>query len=536
MKDRATAGLRRITTAFASFTPGQKAVTVLGVLVLAIGGYFFATWAAQPSYAPLFSNLSATDASAIVDKLSSSGVPYKLTDGGGTILVPNNQVYDVRLKMSGQGLPAASDTGYSLLDKQGITTSEFMQNVTYQRALEGELANTIKSISGIQAASVHLAIPQKDIFSNDQQKTTASVLLTSALGQQPSQTQVQAIVHLVASSVVGLDPSQVTVAGADGTVLSTGDGQALSAANGLRDQQTSDFEQRMNTALQQMVASVVGPGHVVVRTTADLDYDQTQTKTQTYVAPSPSTPPLSQSSNVESYQGTGGGAGGVLGADNIQVPAAAGSGTYTHSSNTQDNAVGMVTQTRNSAPGNIRKLSVAVLLDSTAAKNVDMTQLQNLVANAAGITPARGDTIAVSAMPFDQTATKQAQQAAAAAAAASKQQQLMSMVKTGGLVLAVLFLVFLAWRAARRSRRAALSQAELERMNRIQATIERQQASLVGSEPAQLTAGGPSSLEAIEARRVDEEARRREINTMVERQPDQVAELLRGWMAESKRT
>src|SRR2546430_1161893 len=170
------------------------------------------------------------------------------------------------------------------------------------------------------------------VFSDDQQKPTASVLVVPASGKTPGQDQIQAVVHLVASSVVGLDPDQVTVASADGTVLSTGDGQAVSAVTSLRQQQTNDFEQRMNSALEQMLASVVGPGHVVVKTTADLDYDQTQTKTQTYVAPSPSTPPLSQTNSNEAYSGTAGTNGRVLGPGTLHVPhRAAGSRPYSRS-------------------------------------------------------------------------------------------------------------------------------------------------------------------------------------------------------------
>ncbi|MEN3309201.1 MAG: flagellar M-ring protein FliF [Micromonosporaceae bacterium] len=533
MRDRVTSAGRRLAATFGSFTPGQKAVTILGVLVLAVGGYAFSTWAAQPSYAPLFSNLSATDAGAIVDKLSSNGTPYKLADGGATIMVPQSQVYDVRLKMSGQGLPAQSDSGYALLDKQGITTSEFMQNVGYQRALEGELAKTIKSINGVRSATVHLAIPQKDVFADDQQKPTASVLISS--GKTPQQDQIQAIVHLVAASVVGLDPSQVTVASADGTVLSTGDGQAVSAATGLRQQQTSDFEQRMNTALEQMLASVVGNGHVVVKTTADLDYDQTQTKTQTYVAPSPSTPPLSQSNNTETYAGTGGNTGGVLGPNNIQVPnGVAGSGTYSRSTNTQDNAVGLVSETRNSAPGNLRKLSVAVLLDASTAKNVSLGQIQSLVSSAVALTPSRGDTIAVGSMPFDQTTADKAKAAIADANKATQQEQLMSMAKTGVMVAAVLALLFLAWRASRKSKRSRLSDEEVAQLERIQATAGKRK---TGGAPAAI--GDDSDLAALEARAAlapeDRPDYRTEISTLVERQPDNVAQVLRDWLAESRR-
>jgi flagellar M-ring protein FliF len=532
MKDRALDVLKRLTRTFGAFTPGQKAVTLIGIVVLGVGGFLFANWAAAPSYAPLFSNLSATDASAIVDKLNSTGTPYQLSDGGATVLVPQSQVYDLRLKMSGAGLPAQADTGYSLLDKQGLTTSDFMQNVDYQRALEGELNKTIKSISGVQAATVHLALPQKDVFAADTKKPTASVLVTTATGRGLSPDQVQSVVHLVAASVVGLDPNQVTVADATGTVLSAGGGQAASTAGSGRSQQTTLFEQRMDEALQQMLVSVVGPGHAVVKTTADLDYDQTETKTQSYVAPSPSSLALSQSTTSESFTGTGGGAGGVLGPDNIQVPTGTGTGTYSHSTNTQDNAVGMVTETRNAAPGNVRRLSVAVLLDSATAKNVDLSQVQKLVSSAVALNVTRGDTIAVSALPFDQSQAKQAQQAQSSAAKAASQAQLIAMAKTGGMALAIAVLVLVAWRASRKSRRGDLSKGETAALDRIQAVLEkRDSAGAIGD-------GGPPALGSAEAQSaadaLEMQARQRDIAEMVDEQPDEVATLLRGWLAERR--
>src|SRR3712207_60050 len=210
--DRLPQPLRRLLSTFSSFTPGQKAVTIVAVLALAVGGYFFASWAATPSYATLFSNLSSKDASAIVESLQKSGTPYELANGGQTILVPQDQVYDLRLQLSGEGLPGEADTGYALLDKQGVTTSDFMQHVGYQRALEGELAKTIKSIDGVDGATVHLVIPEKDVFADDQNKPTASVLVASQGSSGLTGQQVQAIVHLVASSVEGLETSAVTVA------------------------------------------------------------------------------------------------------------------------------------------------------------------------------------------------------------------------------------------------------------------------------------------------------------------------------------
>src|SRR5690349_13194107 len=164
MRERLTAIAGRGTTAWNSFTSGQKAVTIVAILALAIGGYFFATWAGQPQYAPLFTNLAGADASSIVDKLTSDGTPYELADGGGTILVPKDKVYAERISMSSAGLPSQGEAGYALLDKQGVMTSDFMQRVTYRRALEGELGKTIRAIDGVTAATVHLAIPEKDVF------------------------------------------------------------------------------------------------------------------------------------------------------------------------------------------------------------------------------------------------------------------------------------------------------------------------------------------------------------------------------------
>src|SRR5690348_7548976 len=259
MTDRLPAPVRRITDTFRSFTPGQKAVTIAAVIALVVGAYFFATWASKPTYSILFNNLSTKDASAIVESLQKSGTSYELANDGQTIMVPQDQVNSLRLSLSGEGLPGESDTGYALLDQQGITTSDFMQHTNYQRALQGELANTIKSIDGVEAATVNLVLPQKDVFADNQDKTTASVLVQSAPNKPLSGEKVQAIVHLVASSVEGLDPTQVTVAGADGKILSTGGGQAVATGGDSgADSQTVSFQNRLNQSLQNMLDSVVG--------------------------------------------------------------------------------------------------------------------------------------------------------------------------------------------------------------------------------------------------------------------------------------
>jgi flagellar M-ring protein FliF len=405
-----------------------------------------------------------------------------------------------------------------------------MQHTNYQRALEGELSNTIKSIDGVEAATVHLVMPQKDVFADDQDKTTASVLVQTSPSKPLSSQQVQAIVHLVASSVEGLDPTQVTVAGADGKILSTGGGAAVATgADSGADSQTAAFQTRLNTSLQNMLDSVVGPGHAVVTTTAQLDYDQTETKTKTYTA-DPSLPALSESISREAYNGNGTGSGGVLGPDNIQVPngvsSSSGTGQYESSSTTRNNTLNSVEETRKAAPGAVKKLSVAVLLDSTTAGTVNPAQVQQLVSAAAGIDATRGDTVAVSAMPFDTSAATAAKDALAASAAAEKSQKQTSLIRTGAMALVVLILLFLAWRASRRNKkRKALSPAELAHLEAMQVALEQKQlAELNAAIPSPaLTGPSPEDLAV--------EERQREIEQMVEDQPEEISALLRGWLA-----
>ncbi|SNR42383.1 flagellar basal-body MS-ring/collar protein FliF [Blastococcus mobilis] len=211
--------MERARSTFSTISLGQKVVIGLLVLGLLLGGFFFFRWITAPTQAPLFSNLASTDASAIVDELNAAGVAYELTDGGQTIMVAKDQVYDLRLTMSGQGLPAGQDTGYALLDEQGITTSEFQQQVTYQRALEGELSKTLEALDGVNSAVVHVALPEDEVFVTDQADPTASVLLDLAAGTTLSGEQIQAVTNLVSSSIQGMEPGQVTVTDAAGQVL-----------------------------------------------------------------------------------------------------------------------------------------------------------------------------------------------------------------------------------------------------------------------------------------------------------------------------
>lgn len=532
--------LRRIRVTMDGFTSGQKAVTVLGVIALVLGGYLFMTWAGKPAYVPLFSNLVATDANSITQQLDTSGVPYQLADGGGTILVPQDKVYATRLKLSGLGLPAGSKDGYALLDKQGITTSDFMQHVDYQRALEGELARTIASIDGVQGAVVHLALPQQTVFADASSKPTASVLVSMRPGVQLSPSQTQAVVNLVAASVPALTPDAVSVADGSGQVLSGGPGGTLDAAGSIREQQTQAFENQLSGSVQDMLTQLVGVGHAVVRVKADLDFDQRNTTTQTYTY-DPNVPPLANTTTSEKYTGSGAvPVGGVLGASPgpsaSGTTASSGSNLYDKTTQTVNNAVGSINETRKGAPGAVKRLTVAVLLDSQTAGSLNTTQVSQLVANAVGLDTTRGDSIQVQTMPFDKSIATANQQAINAAKSAEAKAGLFSMIRKGVLGLLVLAILILALLSGRRTRRAELSVAELnelEEARRLMALGSGEQVSIAigGSAPA-IEMPTVRTPDPMAAKRL---AAREDISEMVEQQPEEVAQLLRGWLAERRR-
>ncbi len=524
---------RRGRDILAGFTAGQKVVTVLAVIGLLVGGVLFSSWASKPSMVPLYSNLESSDASAITEKLTAGSTPYELADGGKTILVPQQDVYQLRIDMSSEGLPTGGTSGYALLDKQSITTSEFQQQVQYQRALEGELTNTITVIDGVESAVVHLVVPKESVFAAETPKPSASVLIKTAPEKPLSGEQVSSIVHLVSSSVAGLDTKDVTVTDAAGRMLKAPGQVGTSGGGGdMRSQQTADYEQAMSDAVQKMLEPVVGVGGAVVKVTADLDFDQRQTKTERYVA-EPNTPPLSSSTTKETYAGAGTPGAGILGPDNNGVPIAPGTGesSYVRESNTQDNAVGKVVEESVATPGAVKRLSVAVLLDENAAGAVDMNKVEALVTTAAGVQADRGDTVTVDALGFDDTAAENAEKELKEAAAAARKAELISLGKTVlAVVLFGIFLLLAIWRSKKRESTVLLAseeRLELEEARRTLAALE----SRASERSEQL------AIEKSTAPSPDELARvslRDDIGDLVERQPDEVAQLLRGWLADRR--
>jgi flagellar M-ring protein FliF len=456
IKDQVLGTARRGWDQFTSFTSGQKAVTVVAVLALLVGGLLFLTRKPATQYSPLYSNLAASDASAITSKLQGEAIPYKLSDGGAEVLVPTTDVDKARLSVSAAGLPNSGNTGYSLLDKEGVTTSQFQQQVDYQRAVEGELAKTIQSIDGVQAASVHLAIPQQDVFNDGSEQPTAAVLLTVAPATTLTDSQVRSVVYLVSSSVPGMKSDNVTVSDSNGNVLSApGDGVTGVVGADTQAKLTQDYDNRLTTSLQNMLDRAVGAGHAVVTVNSQLDFSKTKTTKNSYLPDNGLS--TSKSTSKETYNGTNAGAGGgTLGTSTDTTGnGPSGNGNYTKTDTVVNSALGTLSQTVENAPGQLQNMHIAVMLDKSV-KGLNVAAISNLVRNGVGFNAARGDSLSVQSVPFDNSAAKQASAAAAAAAKAAAadkaHKHLVSLIKQAGLGLLLVAFAIGIWLASRKRR------------------------------------------------------------------------------------
>jgi len=399
---------------------------------------FVANWAQQSEYSTLFSNLTESDAAAIVAKLKELKVPYELADGGTTVKVPSDRVYDIRLQMASQGLPKGGTVGFELFDKVNFGLTDFAQKLNYQRALEGELARTIASLSAVADARVHIVMPQDQLFAQREKPTTASVVVRLKPGQQLDSRQVRGVVNLVSRSVEGLKPENVTVLDGDGVTLSgqdDGSTVSLAAVGTQRDAQRS-YERALQQDIQAMLEQVLGQRKAVVRVAATMDWDQHEASSETYspagaptqirssreVVERSATPMNDGALTIPTYPIDGRTPAGpvppsatpTVAATPQATPgpvatatAAAGSVAepkYERREVTNNYEISKLTERTVKAPGSVKKLSVSVLLDGQMDDALTST-ITKVVTAAAGLDPARGDTVVVASIPFDQSAS-----------------------------------------------------------------------------------------------------------------------------------
>ena len=368
----------------------------------------------EPPKTILYSGLDPRAAAQVTAKLDAMNVKYDAKGDGGTILVPADQVVKLRMELASENLPAAG-TGYEIFDKSdSFGTTAFVQNINRLRALEGELARSIETIDGIDSVRVHLVIPERQIFSREDQTPSASVVLRTQGTMDRG--EVAAIQHLVAAAVAGLLPNRVAIVDDHGTLLAGGDdktGADATAAD--QEQHTTDLEDRLRQRIESIVASVVGPGHVRVQVAADMNYDHTSTTSETF---DPDSKVIRSTQTVEQNSAdTNASNGGAVSVANALPNAQQSGGDNTKSTSgrteeTTNYEISKTTKTSVVDAGTVKRLSVAVAVDGTTKTDAagkdsytprtpqELTQIEALVKSAIGYDKTRGDDVKVVNMPF----------------------------------------------------------------------------------------------------------------------------------------
>ena len=411
---------------------GQRLRLVLGLVLFVAVAITGLVMGRQAEWRVLYSNLADKDGGAVISQLSTMNVPYKHSEGGGAILVPADRVHDVRLKLASMGLPRGAVSGFESVDSNRFGMTQFQERLTFQRGLEGELTRSIQSLSSVQNARVHLALPNQNGFFREQQKPSASVLLTLHPARTLDRTQIAGIVHLVASSVPEMNPSAVSVVDDSGKLLS-GFSDA-SGSNGF-DAEQLQYVQQIELSYRQRILEIlepiVGRQNVKAQVTAELDFSQTEATTESHKpnqAPESST--VRSQQIVESAGGTAAAtATGVPGATTNQPPSAAsapinGAAQTLTAAGTTPLAAGgkresivnyevdKTVRVVKGASGTIKRLTAAVVVNNNVSTNdkgkttttplsdVQLEKMTALVREAIGFSKDRGDSVNLMNAPF----------------------------------------------------------------------------------------------------------------------------------------
>lgn len=459
---------------FQALTINQRLFMGLGFagLVLALGLVFSAGRTNQ-DYRVLFANVNEGDGAAIITALQQMNVPYQFTEGGGAITVPQALVYETRLKLAGQGLPKAGNVGFELLENQKFGTSQFVERVNYLRGLEGELARSVSSLGQVKSSRVHLAVPKPSAFVREQERPTASVILTLHPGRMLDGPQIAAIARLVSSAVPGMRVQEVSIMDTEGGIL----GNSASRQEGLDPSQlkyTAELEAALNRRVAAILEPLAGKDGFRAQVSVDLDFDERERTSETFGKNSPPDKAIRSQMSIEASGGKSG-SGGVPGSltnqpqdpakapitteakgENLRAPGSIDTGASgsddasSRNEKTVNYEVDRAIERIKSSKGQLRRVSAAVVLDykyekgakANASRSVAYTpqeiqQINGLVKDAIGFVQRRGDTVSVANLPFSE------EPAAAVEDASRISPDLVSqLVRYGAIALGLLFAYF----------------------------------------------------------------------------------------------
>lgn len=382
-------------------------LAIIGAVVVAIGIVItLIATTSSPTMHVLFSDLDPKDAAAIVEKLKEQNIPYELSDDGTAIRVPQSQVYELRLALAREGLPAGSTVGYEIFDRTNLGMSDFVQKLNHKRALEGELQKTIASFDEVQKVRVMIVLPEKALFEKDQKKPTASVLLHLKNGRSLSKLNIEGIQNLVASSVEGLSPADVTVVDQHGQILSQAprDNSTLAGLTATQYEQQQKVESYLTSRVQSLLDGVLGPGNSAVRVSVELDFTQREQTRENF---DPDGQVVRSEERIAEARRS---------QDSLDYPAVNSESNATkvrtnyEISRTVERIVGGV--------GTIKRISASVLVNGitkiveqdgkkvaqyTPRSSEELQKLTQIVRNAIGYDPERNDQVSVVNLPFDTT-------------------------------------------------------------------------------------------------------------------------------------
>ena len=424
---------------FQALTTNQRLFMGLGFagLVLALGVVFSAGRSNQ-DYRVLFANVNEGDGSAIITALQQMNVPYQFTEGGGAITVPQGLVYETRLKLAGQGLPKAGNVGFELLENQKFGTSQFVERVNYLRGLEGELARSVSSLGQVKSARVHLAVPKPSAFVREQERPSASVVLTLHPGRMLDGPQIAAIARLVSSAVPGMRVQEVSIMDTESGIL----GNSATRQEGLDPSQlkyTSELEAALNRRVAAILEPLAGKDGFRAQVSVDLDFDERERTSETFGKNAPPNQAIRSQLSIESNGGKSS-SGGVPGSltnqpqdaakapitteakgENLRAPGSVDTGASgsddanSRNEKTVNYEVDRAIERIKSSKGQLRRVSAAVVLDykyekgakANASRTVAYTpqeiqQINALVKDAIGFVQRRGDTVSVANLPFSE--------------------------------------------------------------------------------------------------------------------------------------
>ncbi len=472
--------------------PLSKKVSTAAVLLISVVLFAFLIIQARTADQQLlYANLALSDASSVTAWLKNQKVDYSLKNGGKDIWIPADQIYQTRLDLAANGLPSGGDVGFEVFDKQNFALTDYVQKVNYTRALQGELARTISSLAPVESTRVHLALPEKRLFKNQQKDGTASVIVTLVPGQSLDETQVEGIIHLVAGSVTGLEPDNVKIIDANGIVLEgrkKNSQDEILSADMLAFQQ--EVEHRMEIRAQDLLDKTMGADNAMVRISATLDFAKVEKTQESFDGDDPvirSEQINQENSGATTTAGVPGVQSNLQGNTPGKNQGEAPISTNKNSRTTNYEISKTISKIVNPV-GNITALSVSVLVadkvkldangkvaETTPRTTEELKSIEDMVASAIGLTPQRGDVINVLSMPF---VGVQESAADTERAPANLLYQYMPVIKYILIGLGMLLVYFLLVRPVIKNMKS-----EVQRHNKTVQQLEHEQRMLLAQEP-----------------------------------------------------